>query len=82
MTTKLFNYTVTDEVAVITIKSPPVNTLSFDVKKSIFDGLEKLKKMTALKELSCVARAEPFMRALILKNLNQAMAAILAPRPT
>ena len=44
MSSKIFDYQVHDQIAVITIDSPPVNALGIEVRKSIISGIEKADK--------------------------------------
>ena len=39
--TNLLTYKVHEDVAVVTIDSPPVNALGFDVRQSIVEGFER-----------------------------------------
>ena len=51
--TNLLTYEVHDGIAVLTIDSPPVNALGYDVRKSIVDGFQK-------------ASADPHIDAIVL----------------
>ena len=74
MTTNLFNYTVTDEVAVITINSPPVNALSFDVRKSIFDGFKKAQEDDSVKGIVLCCAGRTFHAGADIKEFGKPLA--------
>ena len=58
MASDIFNYQVHDNIALITIDSPPVNALGIDVRKAIVSGFEKANTDPNVKAivLTCAGR--------------------------
>jgi len=58
MASDIFNYQVHDNIAVITIDSPPVNALGIDVRKAIISGFDKANTDPNVKAivLTCAGR--------------------------
>ena len=58
MTNSIFNYQVHNEIAVITIDSPPVNALGVDVRTSIANGFKQADQDDSVKAiiLTCAGR--------------------------
>ena len=58
--TNLLTYEVHDGIAVLTIDSPPVNALGYDVRKSIVDGFQKASADSHIDAIVLVCKGRTF----------------------
>ncbi|MBT7168013.1 MAG: 3-hydroxyacyl-CoA dehydrogenase, partial [Porticoccaceae bacterium] len=58
--TNLLTYEVTDGIAVLTVDSPPVNALGYDVRKSIVDGFEKASADVDINAIVLICKGRTF----------------------
>ena len=60
MTSEIFDYQIYDNIAVITIDSPPVNALGIDVRKGITKGVDTANKNPEIKAIILICAGRTF----------------------
>ncbi|MFT6751513.1 MAG: 3-hydroxyacyl-CoA dehydrogenase [Candidatus Azotimanducaceae bacterium] len=68
---EVVDYTVQDQVAIITINNPPVNALSPGVPEGIIDGLEKANKNDDVTAVVLIGSGRTFIAGADIKNMNK-----------
>ena len=75
----LLTYEVHDDVAVVTIDSPPVNALGFDVRQSIIEGFEKAAADADVQAIILACKGRTFFAGADIREFGAAPKSPLLP---
>lgn len=75
----LLTYEVHDDVAVVTIDSPPVNALGFDVRQSIIEGFEKAAADADVHAIILACKGRTFFAGADIREFGAAPKSPLLP---